>query len=831
MQSSHARLLTGLALALAVAAGVWTMHGRAAWPRSASVTTSAAPSAAPGAMTGLATHATGGVPVAAATANTAARLATGAADHPALTAARYVGGQACGGCHPAERAAWLTSHHAHSMQPAKEHTVLGDFRDITFTQGNRSTRFFRRDGRFYVHTDGPDGKPADFEITWTFGVEPLQQYLVDFPDGRKQALSIAWDSRPKAAGGQHWFSLYSRERIEAGDRLHWTGIDQNWNHQCADCHSTNLRKNFDAQANAFRTTWSDPQVDCEACHGPGSRHLDWAHRHETWNEPGKGLVVALDERRAVSWSISADTGLGTRSSPRTSSREIEACAPCHARRERFSDDAAGTAFTDVFRPAALAAPLYYADGQMREEVYEYGSFLQSRMNARGVTCSDCHEPHSQQLRAPGNALCAQCHAPARFDTARHHHHPVSSRGAQCVACHMPAHTYMRIDVRHDHSLRIPRPDLSMALGTPNACTDCHRNREASWAARAIKTWFPTPKPGFQDFAAAFAAADRGESDAHAPLERLASSRTEPAIVRASALRRLARLMSSSGLVNASLAGTDATSPEAASPHAASSEAVALTTKGPAAANSGSATFGAADSDFATRNAFEIALSDPDPLVRTAAVAGLIEIAPALRAESLRTALADPSRMVRIELARTLAGTPADGPALAPALEDFFAEQRLNADRPEAHIETGNLAAARGQLDAAAREFRQALILDPALTGAAINLADLHRSQGEEPLAEQALREALRHAPSSAPAHHALGLSLVRQRRLSEALAELARAAELEPQQAHWSYVQAIALFDTGHHDQARRVLRAALRRHPQDRELRQAEASFRAAGD
>ncbi|MBS0614353.1 MAG: hypothetical protein JSS24_14355, partial [Proteobacteria bacterium] len=494
MRANPARLLTGLALALAVAAGAWALRAMHGWP-------------VPG-------------------------RPNRPAANPALEAARYVGGQACAGCHPAERAAWLSSHHARSMQPANEHTVLGDFRDARFTQGKWNTGFFRRDGRFYVRTDGADGKPADFEIAWTFGVTPLQQYLVDFPDGRKQALGIAWDSRPKAAGGQRWFSLYPREAFKAGDRLHWTGIDQNWNHQCADCHSTHLRKNFDAQTHTFHTTWSDLQVDCEACHGPGSRHLKWARQRATWNEPGKGLVVVLDERRNISWPIAATSGLSSRSAPRTTAREIDACAPCHSRRERFADAAAGTAFTDAFRAAALTAPLYFADGQMREEVYEYGSFLQSRMNAHGVTCSDCHEPHGQRLRAPGNALCAQCHAPARFDTAQHHHHPLSSAGAQCVACHMPARTYMRIDVRHDHSLRIPRPDLSVALGTPNACTDCHRDRVASWAARAIEAWFPAPKPGFQDFAAAFAAADRGEPAAQASLARLASEQSEPAVVRA-----------------------------------------------------------------------------------------------------------------------------------------------------------------------------------------------------------------------------------------------------------------------------------------------------------
>jgi hypothetical protein len=203
----------------------------------------------------------------------AAELAAAPASH---TATGYVGSAACAGCHQAESEAWRGSHHDLAMAEATEETVLGDFDSAAFTYGDVTSRFFRRDGKFFVNTDGPDGELADFEIRYTFGVTPLQQYLIAFPDGRMQALGIAWDSRPKEKGGQRWFHLYPGQNLKAGDPLHWTGIDQTWNFQCAECHSTELRKNYDAATNTYATTWAEIDVACETCHGPGAAHVDWA---------------------------------------------------------------------------------------------------------------------------------------------------------------------------------------------------------------------------------------------------------------------------------------------------------------------------------------------------------------------------------------------------------------------------------------------------------------------------------------------------------------------------------------------------------------------------
>ena len=322
------------------------------------------------------------------------------------------------------------------MQHATAETVRGDFNDAKFTYQGVTSNFFKRDGKFFVRTDGPDGKLADFEVRYTFGVEPLQQYLVERPGGRLQALALSWDTRPKEAGGQRWFRQYPDEKIDFRDELHWTRRAQNWNFMCADCHSSQITKGYDATKDAFATHWNEISVGCESCHGPGSAHVAWAASKSA--DPGKGLTVQLDERRGVSWSIDPATGNATRSRERTSEREIEVCAQCHARRAQIAEGyRAGQRFMDYYLPALLMPGLYHVDGQQRDEVFIWGSWLQSRMQRKGVTCSDCHEPHSQRLRVEGNAVCGQCHAPGKFDAPAHHHHPAGSAGAQCVGCHMP----------------------------------------------------------------------------------------------------------------------------------------------------------------------------------------------------------------------------------------------------------------------------------------------------------------------------------------------------------------------------------------------------------
>jgi predicted CXXCH cytochrome family protein len=411
-----------------------------------------------------------------------------ASEQSAMLNAKFVGSAECATCHQRENYLWRGSHHQLAMQPATNSAVLGDFNNANFSNDGITSIFFRRNSKFMVRTDGPDGALRDYEIKYTFGVAPLQQYLIAMPGGRLQALGIAWDSRPRERGGQRWFFLYPDQKIPFSDPLHWTSIDQTWNFICADCHSTNLRKNYDLRTRSYATTYAEIDVGCEACHGPGSNHVSWARKRGDWRkfDSNHGLNIALDEREGVSWL--ADSGGDTihRSRPRESEREIQMCARCHSRRgEIYEDYVHGQAVDDDYRVALLDQGIYFQDGQIKGEVYEYGSFVQSRMFHAGVTCSDCHEPHSLKLRADGNNVCLQCHSAPKYDSPKHHFHQKGSPGAQCVECHMPSRTYMIIDARRDHSLRIPRPDLSAKIGTPNACTNCHKDKSSQWATDSL----------------------------------------------------------------------------------------------------------------------------------------------------------------------------------------------------------------------------------------------------------------------------------------------------------------------------------------------------------
>jgi tetratricopeptide (TPR) repeat protein len=698
---------------------------------------------------------------------------------PAIDAS-FAGSEACAGCHAEAYSAWQASQHARAMQHATAATVLGSFSQATFRYAGFESTFYQRNDRFFVRTDGADGKLADFEIRYTFGIEPLQQYLIAFPDGRLQALSVAWDSRPKETGGQRWFHLYPDDKVDHRDELHWTRRAQNWNFMCADCHSTDVRRNYDAGTDTFHTTWKEIAVGCEACHGPASAHIEWARTRS--GDAGKGLTVALAERAGVQWTIDATTGNAVRSRPRPQDTEIGICAQCHSRRSQISDGfRAGLAFQDFYRPALLSPGLYYPDGQQRDEVYTWGSFLQSRMYHAGVTCSDCHEPHGQQLRAAGNALCGTCHQAAKYAVPAHHHHAGEGAGTRCVDCHMPATTYMVVDPRRDHSLRVPRSDQSVALGTPNACNGCHRDRDAPWAVALLAQWYGHAPQGFQRYAGTFADAERGAAEGGPGLAMLAGDPSQPPIARASALEALAQYPAQAS-VEAARAG----------------------------------------------------LADHDALVRRASVGTLSMLPPAQRLPLVAPLLDDPVRSVRIEAAHALAdavgvATPAQRAAFDRSAAEYESVQRFSADRPEARTALGSFYARQGRFGDAQAQLQSALAVDPAFVPARVNLADLLRVQGRDADAELALRDGLRQAPA-AELHHTLGLTLVRLGRNEEALGELQRAAQLAPSDARFAYVYAISLQSGGKTKAAVQEVDRALARHPDNRDLLVAAVTFRRDG-
>jgi tetratricopeptide (TPR) repeat protein len=683
---------------------------------------------------------------------------------PSLAALEYVGSGACARCHAEQSEAWRGSDHALAMQDGSPAAVLGDFRGATFTYDGVTSTFTTRDGRYFVTTDGPDGALREYPIRYAFGVHPLQQYLIELDRGRIQALGIAWDTRPKHQGGQRWYSLYPGEKVDFRDALHWTRRSQNWNHMCAECHTVGFAKNYDPATRSYASRFTEMAVGCESCHGPGSQH--------TVSNGSQPLPVKLDERRGITWGRDPQTHHPQRSAPRTTTIEIDTCARCHSRRAQLAEEPPhGQPISDTHLPALLEPDLYEADGQIRGEVYEYGSFLQSRMFHAGVTCSDCHEPHAARLRAEGDDVCLQCHSQAHFATREHHFHAPDSPGARCVSCHMPTRTYMGVDVRRDHSLRVPQPAQSVALGTPNACSGCHADRPPAWAAAQVRAWYGHDPVGDQRYADALHAARSHAVDAEPRLIALLADTAQPAIARATAAAELARDPSRESL--------------------------------PALIGS---------------------LDDASPLVRNAAIEGLRVFPPAKRWRRAAPRLRDPVRAVRIGAVALLADVPSipapDQRAWDAASADYLAAQHQNADQPEANVNLGNYHNARGDAAAAERDYREALALDPDWAPTYVNLADLLRARGRDAEGEALLREGLSRAPDAASLHHSLGLLKVRTHDLTGALAALRRAAELAPDEPRYAFVYSVALHDAGRVADAIRVADAALVRAPGDRALR-----------
>ena len=496
-----------------------------------------------------------------------------------------------------------------------------------------------------------------------------------------------------------------------------------------------------------------------------------------------GLTARLDERRGVTWSLDPTSGNAARSRVRASEREIEVCAQCHARRGQIAEGyQAGKPFLDYYRPALLTSPLYHADGQQRGEVYNWGSFLQSKMYASGVTCSDCHDPHSGKLRAEGNAVCAACHLPSKYDGSQHHHHKPAGAGAACAACHMPTATYMGVDPRHDHSLRVPRPDLSVKLGTPNACNGCHKNRDARWAATQVDKWHSREPRGYQRFAEAFAASENGALDAQSQLRAVAADATEPAIARATALAQIN-----------------------------------------------------APANQARLDGLKESLRNTSSLVRFGALLAIANLPLNARVPLAAPLLSDPARALRIEAASLLAAVPteqlsaAQRAAFESAAGEYVATQRYNSDRAEARVNLGTYYGRRGDSARAEEELKAAIRLEPYFVPAYVNLADLYRAAGRDAEGERIIRDGLKVTPRSGVLHHALGLALVRMKRVNDAIAELESAAALEPGNARFAYVYAVALDSMGKRDLAMAKLKQALAAHPNDRDILEALASFHQA--
>ncbi|MBT3665860.1 MAG: tetratricopeptide repeat protein [Opitutae bacterium] len=674
----------------------------------------------------------------------------------------YVGAETCAECHAGVHEKWQDSHHFHAMELPGPDTVRADFNNTEFVNYGVTTKFFREGEKYMVETNNQEGGMETFEIAYTFGWEPLQQFLVKFPDGRMQVLPTCWDVEKR-----EWYHLYPDEKIAHDDPLFWTRSMQNWDHMCADCHSTNLRKEFDDAKQTFSTAYSEMNVACESCHGPGRDHVEFA-------KAGNG------------WGDLANFGFADLNS--TNVAQIESCAKCHARRGFVHPGHhAGRPFLDHFLPEVtqpwspdMSVPTYHVDGQIDDEVYVYGSYIQSKMFHQGVKCVDCHDPHTVKLHTYTNQLCTRCHVPNEknptgFDTPAHHFHQSGTKGAQCVECHMPEKTYMGIDARRDHSIRIPRPDLSVKHGSPNACNRCHADKDPQWAADAIEARKGPGRPKEVRHPEAFHAFRTGKPEAEKLLLAACQDPQSPAFTRAGAMLALRRFLSDASF------------------------------------------------DEARRN-----LDSNQSVIRVAAVSKLEDLPPDASHASLVRMLNDPIVSVRTEAARILSRSPTtlfadeDLKLFRSVFRELKARYEHNLDRPESHLSLGILAENQGDPILAEEHYRSAIKRESTFVPARMNLATLLSRRGRNKEAEKFLREAIRYQPTWGQAYYSLGLLLAEDRsRLAEATRNLEKAAAYSNTNPRIFHNLAIAYWQQEKVDSAISAFKSAIKLAPENPEFLQ----------
>lgn len=635
----------------------------------------------------------------------------------------FVGDESCKSCHSQELNKWKGSHHDYAMRAADSSTVRADFSNVTFTQEDGTYRFFRKGDHYMVEAPGPKGNMKTYEITHTFGWTPLQQYLVDFGKGKLQVLNVAWDIEK-----ERWFSMHPDEKVKPGDWLHWTGGAMNWNTMCADCHSTQLEQNYIPEADSFHTTWTSINVNCESCHGPGKQHVDFMQ-----SEQSEG---------ASTKRVQKDLKLTGGSSQK---QQINTCARCHSLREKLVDSYDhDKGFMDHFNPNLPQPDMYFPDGQIRDEVYVYASFLQSKMFQEGIKCNDCHDPHSLELKAnvTDNTLCMQCHEPS-YNMKEHHFHEPNTEASQCINCHMPGRYYMEVDFRRDHSFRVPRPDLSVKFDTPNACNNCHESKSASWAANAIERRYGEERSNH--FSEILLKADSLGPEAIRDLKQLVADTLEPDIARATAAWYLGQFPPTRETVNL----------------------------------------------------LKQLIDEESPLIRKSSAQVLASL-PQQQKKSILTELLDDSvRAIRIAAAQGLAefGIADFLPGLKQSFKAAIKEYReyLDVNRyfPSGLMNRGQFFEKQGETKKAIQAYQKALEKDPYFNPARLNLAYLYHNQGETDRAQNLLEEVIDQEPVYGPAYYSLALLLAERGQLEKAIPKFQRAAELMPDHARVNYNLAI----------------------------------------
>ena len=618
----------------------------------------------------------------------------------------FLGDNNCKECHKEEFKDWQGSHHDKAMQIADSTSVLASFNDEKFTSQGITSHFYKKGNNFYVNTEGPDGNYHEYKVIYTFGITPLQQYIVQFPDGHYQCLRTAWDSVENK-----WFDLYPDFKVVHSEWLHWSRGALNWNNMCADCHSTNVRKNYDQKTHSYNTKYAIINVNCEACHGPGKKHVEDVNRlGDNYTSTGT-MHMTLD----------------------TKPKElVDQCARCHMRREQYSTNFnfEGT-MLDHYFPQILNDQLYYPDGQILDEVYVYGSFVQSKMYQNNVTCNNCHNSHSLKLKFEGNALCAQCHLPNKYDTPKHHFHKENTEASQCINCHMTGKYYMGNDFRRDHSFKIPRPDLSLKYGSPNACTGCHEDKDDKWAwEEFIKQYGEVDSIHFSE---KLAPGLIQEPNAHIGLAELMNDKTQPEMVRASAVRAI--------------------------------------------------------SNYNTEDLIEQYLSllnDESPLVRGTTLDVLSEINTTDYATYFLPLLEDSKRSVRVKAFYGLGGlTEFQIPekyksSYQKVKKEFFDYLNINSDFAGGRIKRAQYYIKKGDLQTGIEGYESALEIDNINNQIRLDLANLYYNNQNFLKAEKTFKTVIEQEPEYGPVYYSLGLLYAELNRIDEAIIQMQNAANHMP---------------------------------------------------
>ncbi|WP_191859464.1 tetratricopeptide repeat protein [Hanstruepera ponticola] len=616
----------------------------------------------------------------------------------------YIGDKQCAACHPKAYDDWIGSHHDLAMQVANDSTVLGDFNNIEITLDAVTYYFTQKGDDYVVKTKEINGDENTYIIGYTFGVEPLQQYLVDFEDGKKQVLRVSWDTNKK-----RWYHQYPGDTISPHDWLHWTGVSQNWNTMCAECHSTNLEKNYNVEGDSYNTTYSSINVSCESCHGPAQKHVNWA-KSANGNASKDTYLISLD----------------------TQLNQMNSCAPCHARRTKLTETLEpNISFENQYILQNLSTEFYHVDGQIMEEDYVFGSFLQSEMYHQDVTCTDCHNAHTLEIKMKGNNLCLQCHEP-KYNTPSHHFHESDTEGSQCINCHMTGKTYMGNDFRRDHSFRVPRPDQSITFNTPNACNNCHSDKSPAWASQKIKSWYGNERADhFSKYLLVSSKASLS-SEEISQVNAFINNLDYPAIARATAIDNL---------------------------------------------------------DIVTEDQYQTLLSrleDPSPLVRFNTLQKFDLAPPELRVEVASKRLSDTTKMVRVAAAQLLTGldlnmlTTLNQSDLTKAQGELETMLRVNADFSTGRLQLGDYYNKKKQYNEAIYHYQIALKKDSLLLPVYSNLATTYSQIGNPQKALETLNILIDKAPEMSRAYYLRGLIYFELNKPDNAIADLQYAVELNP---------------------------------------------------